>query len=121
MRLIRRANDRMLGHQQRIAGGALPTTLWEETEKGGPVMKGLIIKNKTHWCDAWSAQLGTRLTIRDGSYNLLIFHQRHGKEEILANLPDAPQHLFEIVDLKKGREGDCDLVSDSGLYYKIVH
>lgn len=83
-------------------------------------MKGLLIKDKTHWCDSWSAKMATRLEILDSSYNLLIFHQRHTLEEILSHLPDAPQHIFQIIDLEETHEDHSDIVSDSGTFYRIT-
>lgn len=82
-------------------------------------MKGLLIKDKTHWCDAWSAEMATSLEILDSSYNLLIFHQRHSTEDILAYVSEAPQAIFEIIDLEESQEDCCDLVSDAGIFYRI--
>lgn len=83
-------------------------------------MKGLLIKDKTHWCDTWSAHLATSLEILDSSFNLLIFHHRHGEAEILSRVPEAPRHIFEILDLEEASEACSDLVSDTGTHYRIV-
>ncbi len=83
-------------------------------------MKGLLIKDKTHWCDSWSSKMATQLEILDSTYNLLIFHNRHTSDEILSQLPDAPQHVFEIVNLEETHEDHSDIVSDSGIYYRIT-
>ena len=82
-------------------------------------MKGLLIKDKTHWCDSWSAQIATRLEILDSTYNLLIFHQRHSAEDILAHIAEAPQEIFQIIDIEETREDCCDFISDSGIFYRI--
>ncbi|ABA88940.1 hypothetical protein Pcar_1697 [Syntrophotalea carbinolica DSM 2380] len=82
-------------------------------------MKGLLIKDKTHWCDSWSAQMATCLEILDSTYNLLIFHERHTAEEILAQMDNAPEHIYQIIDIEKGHEDNCDIVSDAGTYYRI--
>lgn len=83
-------------------------------------MKGLLIKDKTHWCDSWSAQMATCLEILDSTYNLLIFHHRHTEDEILAHVANAPKHIYQIIDIEEGHEDDCDIVSDAGAYYRII-
>jgi hypothetical protein len=64
--------------------------------------------------------MATQLEILDSTYNLLIFHNRHTSDEILSQLPDAPQHVFEIVNLEETHEDHSDIVSDSGIYYRIT-
>lgn len=83
-------------------------------------MKGLLIKDKTHWCDSWSSNMATRLEILDSTYNLLIFHKRHTSEEILSLLSEAPQKIFQIIELEETHEDHSDIVSDSGIYYRIT-
>lgn len=83
-------------------------------------MKGLFIKDKTHWCDSWSSKMATHLEILDSTYNLLIFHHRHTSDEILSQLPDAPQTIFEIINLEETLEDHSDIVSDSGTFYRIT-
>jgi hypothetical protein len=83
-------------------------------------MKGLLIKDMTHWCDSWSAHIATRLEILDSTYNLLIFHQRHSTDEILTHVSDAPPEIFQIIDLEETQEERSDFVSDSGTFYRIT-
>jgi hypothetical protein len=83
-------------------------------------MKGLLIKDKTHWCDSWSSHMATSMEILDSTYNLLIFHPRHSTEEILAHASEAPESIFEIIDIVEAPEHCCDFVSDSGLFYRIL-
>ncbi len=83
-------------------------------------MKGLLIKDKTHWCDSWSSKMATQLEILDSTYNLLIFHNRHTSEDILSHLGGAPQKIFEIIDLEETYEDHSDIVSDSGTFYRII-
>ena len=83
-------------------------------------MKGLLIKDKTHWCDSWSSKMAIQFEILDSTYNLLIFHNRHTSEDILSQLPDAPQKIFEIIDLEQTHEDHSDFVSDSGTFYRIT-
>lgn len=83
-------------------------------------MKGLIIKNLTHWCDRWSADLAANLHILDASYDVLIFDERHSEEEIMAHLQEAPPELYHLIEVVPAPEDCCDLMADSGLCYRRV-
>jgi hypothetical protein len=83
-------------------------------------MKGLLIKDPTHWRDAWSAHIATHMAICDSTYNLLIFDDRHSAEEITAQIAEAPERVFQIIDLEEAAEHCCDFVSDAGRYYRRV-
>lgn len=83
-------------------------------------MKGLLIKDKTHWCDSWSAQIATCLEIQDSTFDLLIFHQQHNTDDILPLVTEAPRDIFQIVDIEETPENTSDFVSDTGRYYRIL-
>jgi hypothetical protein len=89
-------------------------------DKGYNDMKGLLIKDKTHWCDSWSARIATSLEILDSSYDILIFHHRHNVEDILALVSEAPSHLYRILDVEEAPENSSDFVSDTGKFYRIL-
>lgn len=84
-------------------------------------MKGLWIKDELHWHDHWSAELGKHLKTRDSSYNLIIFDEQYGKEDIMAIIGEAPEGAYQIVDLEPASEEECDFMADSGLCYRRLH
>jgi hypothetical protein len=84
------------------------------------MMKGLVIKDKTHWCDRWSAELATTLRILDTSYDLIILDASHGLDDILAVIGDAPEEIYQIVELEQAGEERYDFMTDSGLCYRKV-
>jgi hypothetical protein len=84
------------------------------------MMKGLLIKDKTHWCDRWSAEIATTLSILDASYDLIIFDRSHDLEDIKAVIADAPENIYQIVELEQAGEDIYDFMADSGLCYRKV-
>lgn len=84
-------------------------------------MKGLLIKDEILWHDRWSSELGSHFTTRDSSNNLLIFDEKYGKEDILALIGDAPEDIYQIIDLEQAPEEDCDYMADSGICYRRLH
>jgi len=84
-------------------------------------MKGLLIEDEIRWRDSWSSQLGTHLETRDSSNNLIIFDDKHGKDDILSLIAEAPEEIYRILDLEKAEEEDCDFMADSGVCYRRKH
>ena len=84
-------------------------------------MKGLLIKDEIRWHDHWSSELGKQLETRDSSNNLIIFAEKHGNEDILAIIAEAPEESYQILDLEQASEEECDFMADSGLCYRQLH
>lgn len=84
-------------------------------------MRALWIKDELHWHDRWSSTLGASLETRDSSNNLLIFDEKHSREEILAFLAEAPREYYEILELTPATEEDFDFLADSGNCYRRLH
>lgn len=81
-------------------------------------MKALRIKDELHWRDHWSVELGKRLETRDSTNNVLVFSDQCSEKEIREILAEAPDDLFEIIDLEEAPEEDCDFMADSGMCYR---
>jgi len=84
-------------------------------------MKGLLIKDEILWHDRWSSELGSHLRTRDSSNNLIIFDAKYSKEDILSLIGDAPEDIYQIIELEQAPEEDCDFMADSGLCYRRLH
>lgn len=84
-------------------------------------MKALMIKDELHWRDHWSVELGKHLETRDSTNNVIVFSGKCSEQEIRDILADAPDDLFEIIDLEEAPEEECDFMADSGLCYRKLH
>lgn len=84
-------------------------------------MLGLIIRDEVRWHDRWSTEIGKTLTIKDSSDNLYIFDEQHKREDVLAILQDAPQELYQLLEVENAPEEECDYLADSGQCYRRIH
>lgn len=80
-------------------------------------MLGLIIRDEVRWHDRWSSEIGRRFSVKDSTDNMYVFDERHSREEILSVLRDAPEDVFQLLDLQEAPEENCDFMLDSGRCY----
>jgi len=81
-------------------------------------MKALSVKDELNWRDRWSVELGKNLEISDSTNNVLVFKDKYSEKEIRDIVSDAPNELFEIVDLEEAPKESCDFMADSGTCYR---
>lgn len=81
-------------------------------------MKALIVKDELNWRDHWSVELGKNLEISDSTNNVLVFKDKYSEKDIRDIVSDAPDELFEIVDLEEASKESCDFMADSGTCYR---
>ena len=84
-------------------------------------MLGLIIKDGIRWHDRWSAEIGRQLSVQDSTNDMYIFDNRHSREEILSIIKEAPEDLYQLIELKEAPEDSCDFMLDSGRCYNRLH
>jgi hypothetical protein len=84
-------------------------------------MLGLKILDEVRWHDTWSAEIGKRLSVLDSSNDLFIFAEQHSEEELLALLQGVPKELYQLLELDKAPEDNCDFMGDSGRCYRQLH
>ncbi len=80
-------------------------------------MLGLLIRDEIRWHDRWSSEIGKRLTVMDSTNNLYIFDEKHGREEILSLLKDAPEDIYQLFEVEEAPQDSCDYMADSGKCY----
>ncbi|MHB1397451.1 MAG: hypothetical protein ACYDAI_03770 [Trichloromonadaceae bacterium] len=61
------------------------------------------------------------LETRDSSNNLLIFEKHCSEEDIRNIIGRAPGEVYQILDLEKAAEENCDIMADSGTCYRKLH
>ncbi len=84
-------------------------------------MKGLLIKDKLRWHDQWSQEIGKRLMTKDSTFGMIIFDERHTKEDLLAVVGEAPKDLYQVFGLEEAPQNYCDFMGDSGQCYKKLN
>jgi hypothetical protein len=87
----------------------------------GCTMLGLVIRDKVRWHYSWSSEIGEKLNVVDSTENMYIFDEKHSKEEILGIIEDAPQDLYELLELETAPQDSCDFLLDSGRCYNKRH
>lgn len=83
-------------------------------------MLGLIIRDHVRWHDRWSSEIGRHLAVMDSTDNMYVFDEKHSREDVLSVLGDAPDDLYQLVELETAPEENCDFMLDSGQCYTKI-
>ena len=80
-------------------------------------MYSLKIVDHTYWRDSWSARIGQTLNILNSTYDLFVFDEKTGKEEITRVLEGIPSEAYELFKLHPSNTGACEIETDNGQCY----
>lgn len=77
-------------------------------------MYGLRILDPLMWRDDWSAQIGRQLEIVNSTYNLLVFDDQTGPNEIRAAVRKVPREAYNLIKIHPSTSGLCEILTDDG-------
>jgi hypothetical protein len=77
-------------------------------------MYSLKIVDPTYWRDSWSARIGQSLKILNSTYNLFIFNEETGKEDISRVLEGIPTEAYQLFKVRPSTSGICEIDTDNG-------
>ena len=80
-------------------------------------MIGLQIKDRMHWDDRISTELGAQFEIIDSTDDLLVFKEGYSHKTIRDLVDHLPPTAYEIMELNTVPEAECEFKCDSGICY----
>ena len=82
-------------------------------------MYGLRIVDPTRWNPSWSARIGETLRILNSTYNLFVFDEDTGPNDIREAVADIPPRAYDLIKLHPSTTGVCEIQTDDGQCFEL--